>query len=109
MRTPMAVGLLAAALLAAPARADDAPTVTLEVGQTYSAPGHSGRCDDLAVATITVNGVTITALKPGRTVCGWAYATSTARTWVNVVVVPRKDGEKPAPGGDPAAPAPPAR
>lgn len=87
-------------LAGASARADDAPTVVLEVGQTYSAVGAGGRCDDLSVADITVNGVTITAKKPGRTVCGWARdAGQGARTWVNVVVVEKgakQEGGKPA-------------
>ncbi len=82
-----------AALTGAIARADDAPTVVLEVGETWSKPGTGGRCDDLSVADITVNGVTITAKKPGRTVCGWAVGhAGGARTWVNVVVVEK--GEK---------------
>ncbi|MFT3912946.1 MAG: hypothetical protein QM704_02325 [Anaeromyxobacteraceae bacterium] len=80
--------LVLAALVGASARADDAPTVVLEVGETWSRPGSGARCDDLSVADITVNGFTITARKPGRTICGWAVGhAGGARTWVNVVVV----------------------
>jgi hypothetical protein len=59
-------------ILGKPAAAADDGTIALEleVGQKARVGGASGRCDDLSVATITLDGsAVITALKPGKTTC----------------------------------------
>jgi hypothetical protein len=73
MRLPAAVAAVATlfTLGATPAVADDATvTLVLEVGQKATVGGASGKCDDLSVATITLDAqAVITGLKPGRTTC----------------------------------------
>jgi hypothetical protein len=67
----LAAALAVTLCLALPAAADDGTVVLeLEVGQKAKVGGANGRCDDLSVATITLDAnAVITALKPGRTTC----------------------------------------
>ena len=54
-----------------PALAEDGPTrLLMNVGQKVTVGGASGKCDDLGVATITLDAqAVITAVKPGKTTC----------------------------------------
>ncbi len=101
MRTPAAFALAVTllALGAAPAAADDGTIkLVLEVGQKATVGGASGKCDDVSVATITLDAqAVITALRPGRTTCS-ARVGGLLRVYDVKVVAP-------APGGDPTAPA----
>jgi hypothetical protein len=59
-----------AALLAAPALAEEPPKLLLRVGDQARVGGYAGMCDDLSVATITLDAsAVITAVKPGTTIC----------------------------------------
>jgi len=99
---PSAIACLLASA-GSPAGANDPPKVNLTVGEKQATAGHAGMCDDLTVATIDVNyPATITALKPGKTVCSWAMNPNGPRTVVEVVVVAKssddKAGQQAAPG-----------
>jgi hypothetical protein len=71
----LATTLLLAALGLAPgpaaaAGAGEPQLVTLKVGERRAIGGFGGICDDLKVATITLDtNATITAVGPGRTLC----------------------------------------
>ncbi len=71
MRTALAVvALLPLTLPAAPAGADEPKPIKLGVGQKVTVGGRQGLCDDLSVATITLdNQAVITGLKQGVTLC----------------------------------------
>ncbi|MBK9517233.1 MAG: hypothetical protein IPO09_07710 [Anaeromyxobacter sp.] len=52
------------------ARAEDPPTLILEVGATLRLEGFAGLCDDLSIVTITPgSSATLTGLKVGSTLC----------------------------------------
>ena len=95
----LAVPALAVTLcLALPVGAADDGTIALEleVGKKARVGGASGRCDDLAVATITLDGdAVITALKPGKTTCS-ARVGGLLRVYAVKVKVPEPT---PGPGG----------
>lgn len=71
MRTALALlALLPLTLPAEPARADEPKPIKLGVGQRVTVGGNQGRCDDLKVATITLdNQAIITGLGQGVTLC----------------------------------------
>lgn len=91
----LALALLAAAL-AAPTVAGEPPTLTIPVGQEAVLGGNGGLCDDLSVATITLDGrATVTAKKVGHTIC--SSRVNGVRLVYRVEVVkppPLKDGER---------------
>lgn len=69
MRLPPAA-LVLALLLPAAARAEEPPRLVVTVGGKVTIGGYAGMCDDLSVATITLDAnATITALKVGSTIC----------------------------------------
>lgn len=62
---------LCALLVAAPAaRAADAPTVSLAVGEVSKPYGILTRCDDLGVVAVEPDG-RLRGLKPGATICSF--------------------------------------
>jgi hypothetical protein len=74
---PSLVAALAAlsALIAAPALAEEPAKLVLRVGEQSRVGGYAGMCDDLSVATITLDAsAVITALKPGTTTCSSRFA-----------------------------------
>jgi hypothetical protein len=83
-----ALGVLAAS----PAgRADEPKRVELSVGDTLRLGGCGGRCDDVSVATITLDcNATLTALKPGRTLCSSDTGMNGGLRQVYEVVVTRR-------------------
>lgn len=92
-RTAAALAL-AAALIPAAAPAEEPPKLTIPVGGKVAIHGYAGMCDDLSVATITLDAnATITALKEGTTICSSMQVGG--RMVYRVVVVP---------AGRPAAP-----
>lgn len=69
MRLPLAA-LALAVLLPAAAHAEEPPRLMVTVGGKVTIGGYAGRCDDLTVATITLDAnATITGLKEGSTIC----------------------------------------
>jgi hypothetical protein len=97
MHQPARLAALAVTLcLAVPAAADDGTVVLeLEVGQKAKVGGANGRCDDLTVATITLDAnAVITALKPGKTTCS-ARVGGLLRVYAVKVTAP----PPPEPGG----------
>jgi hypothetical protein len=68
---PLAFLVLVTALGLDPAPAnDEPPTIALQVGETRTIGGIGGICDDLKVATITLDAnATIQAVGPGTTLC----------------------------------------
>jgi hypothetical protein len=90
MPRPLLAALLAALGLAPSLShgADVPPRLTLEVGQKAVIGGYAGMCDDLKVATITLDAnATITAIGPGSTLCSsLATAAGGTRKIVRVVV-----------------------
>lgn len=86
-RAHLAALALAAALLPPAALAQEPPTLTVAVGEKVAIQGYAGMCDDLTVATITLDAnATITALKEGTTRCSSIRAGG--RFVYRVVVVP---------------------
>jgi hypothetical protein len=67
----LVLAALAAAALSMPAaQAEEPPRLVIPVGEKVRLGGSGGRCDDLAIATITLDdAATITALKAGTTTC----------------------------------------
>ena len=100
MRAPtvLATAVLLFTLGATTAAADDAAIkLVLEVGQKAIVGGASGKCDDLGVATITMDAqAVITALNPGRTTCSARVGGLLHVYDVTVTARP--------PGGDPGGP-----
>jgi hypothetical protein len=98
MRTALAVAVAVIAVTAGiPATAADDGTIglELEVGRKARVGGASGRCDDLSVATITLDAnAVITALKPGKTTCS-ARVGGLLRVYAVTVKAP----QPPGPGG----------
>jgi hypothetical protein len=91
MRLPPAA-LALALLLPAAAGAEEPPTVVVKVGEKVTIGGYAGRCDDLSIATITLDAdATITGLKVGSTIC------SSQRAGGRKVY--RVEVRAPAPGG----------
>jgi hypothetical protein len=101
---------VAAAGLPAPAPADEPPVLVVEVGQSKPLGGSDGRCDDLAVVSMTLGPqAVVTGQKPGSTTCSYAFQGG-ARRVVTVKVIPPPPPPDPAPASPPAgkrdAPAP---
>lgn len=97
-RARLAALALAAALLPPAAGAEEPPTLTIPVGEKVAIHGYAGMCDDLSVATITMDAdATITALKEGSTRCSSMRAGGRFVYRVVVVAPPRpgapKDGK----------------
>lgn len=94
MRHPLAA-LALAALLPATAAAEDPPLLVVTVGGKVTIGGYAGMCDDLSVATITLDAnATITALKEGATIC------SSQRTGGRQVYRVKVRAAQPAPKDD---------
>jgi hypothetical protein len=92
MPTRLAVAAVILALATPAAAADGRILLELEVGQKKVVGGYSGRCDDLSVATITLNEpATITALKPGTTICS-ARSVGPHRVYEVMVKAPATGG-----------------
>lgn len=69
MRLPLAA-LVVAVLLPASALAEEPPRLVVPVGGKVTIGGYAGMCDDLSIATITLDAnATITGLKVGTTIC----------------------------------------
>jgi len=99
-RARLAALALAAALLPLAAGAEPPPTLTIPVGQKVAIHGYAGMCDDLSVATITLDAnATITAVKEGRTTCSAIRAGG--RFVYRVVVVPPPKPAAPQDGPPP--------
>jgi hypothetical protein len=92
----LAAALAVTFFLALPADADDGTVLLeLEVGKKATVGGANGRCDDLSVATITLDAnAVITALKPGKTNCS-ARVGGLLRVYAVKVTAPAPAG----PGG----------
>lgn len=92
MRTALALAaLLALTSSAAPARAEEPKPVKLGVGQKVTVGGSAGLCDDLSVASITLDATAvITGVKPGVTTCSSRFPGG--RQVYRVEVVPAGQG-----------------
>lgn len=96
--------LALAALLPAAAAAEPPPELVVTLGGKVTVGGYAGRCDDLSVATITLDAnATITGLKEGVTTCS-AQRPGGRQVWRVVVrapppPAPRDDGKAGGPGG----------
>jgi len=87
---------LLAALGLGPSRsaaADEPPKVALTVGETRRIGGSGGTCDDLKVATITLDAnATIRAVGPGTTLCSSRVGGGGIRIVYRVVVTAAEPG-----------------
>lgn len=82
------------------ARAEEPPTLTIEVGATLRLEGFAGLCDDLSVVTITPgSSATLTGLKVGSTLCSVRLVGGRQVYRVKVVAPPAE----PPKTGSPAA------
>jgi hypothetical protein len=90
---PLALAaLIAAVTLPAAAPAQDMRTLILPVGATHVVGGDAGLCDDLSVATISLDAVAkVTARKVGTTLC--SARTGAGRQVFRVQVVPAEPGK----------------
>ncbi len=80
------------ACLAAPAAADDPPRLVLAVGEEKTPLGILPRCDDLAVVTITADGMGVKGVRAGETICSFDTSRGGGiRQVYRVVVVAKKD------------------
>lgn len=99
-RARLAALAFAAALLAPAALAEEPPTLTIPVGEKVTIHGYAGMCDDLSVATITLdNDATITAVKEGTTRCSALRAGGRFVYRVVVVAPPRPGAPRDGKGG----------
>ena len=109
MRTAALVAATLAAVVLAPARADDATPVAMDAGTTkilcgsgiVSCPVSTFMCDDPKVAVIEngPQGAVLRAVAPGTTLCAVAGSVGTFRRILRVTV---KTPQKPAGEGAPA-------
>ncbi len=100
----LAAAVLGLTLPRAPALAvEGAAKLELEVGQRKVVGGDSGMCDDLSVASISLNEpATIVAVKPGRTICS-SRVLSVRRIYEVTVKAPapgEPEGSKPSGEGE---------
>jgi len=102
MRLPLAA-LALAVLSPVTTLAMDPPRLAITLGEKATIGGYAGMCDDLSVATITLDAnATITALKVGSTIC--SSQRPGGRVVYRVVVEAPKKADPPA--GAPKAEAP---
>lgn len=91
--------LLLVTLTPVGARAEEPPTLTIEVGATLRLEGFAGLCDDLSVVTITPgSSATLTGLKVGSTLCS-VQLVGGRQVYRVKVVAPPADPPKPRPPG----------
>ncbi|HEX9400093.1 MAG TPA: hypothetical protein VF912_08295 [Anaeromyxobacter sp.] len=97
----LTVPLLAVLIFPAHASGNEAPVITLQVGDEEAGLGIMPRCDDLAVVAITPDGRGLKGLKVGTTICSFDRSGGGgARQVYRVVVVPRKPKPEPAEGAE---------
>lgn len=94
LRPTLAAAALAAALLApSAAPAEELRTLVLPVGATQVVGGYQGMCDDLAVATISLDGAAkVTGVKAGTTIC--SVQTTGGRQVFRVKVEPQAPAKR---------------